>query len=160
MAESSLVLSSVDVTSVGIEQGSCFGLNLQIFRINLGLKEFFDLLILHPFYLYTLYSQRLATESIHFTNQPGHVFQQVVPFGKICNPVFNWTAPVAEIRRQIRIRALALDEGTEYEKRIHLFFIVNIKYVTHITRSRGVFQFHITECNEASRSIIKNVILN
>jgi hypothetical protein len=39
----------------------------------------------------------------------------------------------------MRIRALAFDEGTEYEKRIHLFFIVNIFYVTRVTLSISFF---------------------
>ena len=44
-------------------------------------------------------------------------------------------APVAEIRRQVRIRPLALAAVIEYEKRIHLFFIVNRKYVILIPLS-------------------------
>ena len=40
-------------------------------------------------------------------------------------------APVAEMRRQVRIRALALVAGIEYEKRIHLFFMMN-KIMLHM----------------------------
>jgi hypothetical protein len=48
------------------------------------------------------------------------------------------------MRRQVRIRALALAAGIEYEKRIHLFFIVN-KITLHL--------FHYQAKKEACCSV-------